>query len=1041
MVQTRASNAKKHLGLVDLPKSKRSSEQVAANKEAKAAQQAEVKKVKLQGKKDIAVLEDEIADEDERDDNEDVPRPKRRRSTRNASKNTKKTVHEDEQEVVEEVSCPTQRGHKPVTKKVGRTTNKTEQSDNEEAVPKRRGRKPAAKNPREKTSAAAKKSAAAAKGKGGGKGGAQGKAKGSKGKGKAKAKTLPVQEDSEEEEGEDESAGSGCESSDIEVEEEEESADKENETRKSDKGKGKKSKVEKVSIRDEIEALRKPKRRVVYIDSDSDNDASSALHDDQRGKRAERSTAITIQGSVASLLAAPTTTKFRSAEAAPARSQKASSHKVSDKNSETVPPAGRLVSKVNLWNDDEYPDPPPLVRRRGKTGVANAVDEDAGTSPTGIYSGRGSKVAKTTTNSKGQNKKRPSDDVVSDAAVESGPVKKLKPSADMEDASAETPPNAVASRKRGPIETDSDDNEESVQRGGNKRPRSDAPTPSQTIDLVGVSQPDHSESNDEALINEDAHVSSTAAPYKVSIAPKSDDEPTRIFDDDDEEIERLAVLNGPEQVLGARVTSSTMVSVQRKKTTMLTGLNVVSQPAVKPTASAATAPAAPTAKSAAPAAKSTAPTAKSTAYTTKSTASSATPNGSKGSEGEDAESSPAVDDQQVTAFGNTHQTDDEVCDKDHAIAADHHSDNAAEANTSLEQSTSGRRRKRASGQGSDPNGHSNEKPNSKSTKITMQMLPDQLQKKSSWKWFAGSLEHWGATKTNPFALDDYEFCEGAQTIWAAMYGNRGPSITLRCPLVQMAKQRFGAYKNAMASSALVELNAYFDRYKGFEERYGRFASMAERAQYADECIKTASFIYEEYEVADGTKRIKGAFRNPILMRVLSNHYNRVDGWIYESPFIDLEERPMGALALAVAALERALTLYVSKRVLFVNGKNGDLTHAADIDPRKVPKHGDVKTRPTTLKAVRGTTGTMTTHDLDFSGDNYAGATEGWAREIKALSYRQLDAIFEYAMHIHKGFDDPPAVQKPVVPKMRNIIVSEDEDGDRDGDGDGYWYGC
>lgn len=83
MVQTRASNAKKHLGLVDLPKSKCSSEQVAANKEAKAAQQAEVEKVKLQGKKDIAVLEDEIADEDERDDNEDVPRPKRRRSTRN----------------------------------------------------------------------------------------------------------------------------------------------------------------------------------------------------------------------------------------------------------------------------------------------------------------------------------------------------------------------------------------------------------------------------------------------------------------------------------------------------------------------------------------------------------------------------------------------------------------------------------------------------------------------------------------------------------------------------------------------------------------------------------------------------------------------------------------------------------------------------------------------------------------------------------------------------------------------------------------------
>ncbi|EMD31615.1 hypothetical protein CERSUDRAFT_100285 [Gelatoporia subvermispora B] len=908
MVQTRASNTNKHLRVIDLPKSKCSSEQVAADKEVKAAQQAAAEKAKLQGKKDIAVVEDEIADEDDKDDNEEVSCPKIRRSVRNASKNTKKTVHKDEQEEVEKVARPRQRGRKPAAKKVGKTVNKNEQSDSEEeAVPKRHGRKPAAKNSGRKTFIATKKSAATAEGKGG----VQGKAKGSKGKGRAKAKTLPVQEDSEEEEEEEESTGSGCESSNVEVEEDSESADEEIKGRKPGKGKGKKSRVEKVSIRDKIEALRKPKRRAIYIDSDSDNDASLALHDDQQGKRAERSTAITIQGSVASSLAAPTATKFNPAEAAPARSQKTSSHEVLDKNSKTVPPAGRLVSKISLWNDDEYPDPPPLVRRRGKTGVASVVDKNAGTSPTGDYSSRVSKVAKTTTNDKGQNKKRLSDDIVSDAAMESGPTKKLKPSADVEGTSTETAPNALASRKCGPIETDSDDNEERVQRGGNKRPRSDVPTSSHTIDLVGDPQPDHSESNDEALIDEGAHDSSAAAPYKVLIAPKSDGELARIFDNVDEEVERLAVLNSPEKVTGAQITSSTMVSVHRKKMTMLTGLNVVYQSAVKPTAPAATAPAALAAKSAASATKFTAPIVKSTAYTAKFTAFIATPDGSKGREDEDTESSAAVDDQQVTAFGDVHQT----------------------------------------------NGK--------------------------------------------------------------------------------AKQRFGAYKNTMASSALVELNTYFDRYKGYEERYEWFASMTERANYADECIKTASFIYKEYEVADGTKRVKGAFRNPILMKVLSNHYNHVNGWIYESPFIDLEERPMGALALAVAALERALTLYVPKRVLFVNGKNGDLTHAADIDPRKVPKHGNVKTRPTTLKTVRGTTGTMTTHDLDFSGDNYAGATEGWAREVKALSFRQLDAIFEYAMHIHKGFDDPPVAQKSIVSKMRNIVVSEDEDGNRDRDG--HWY--
>lgn len=82
-----------------------------------------------------------------------------------------------------------------------------------------------------------------------------------------------------------------------------------------------------------------------------------------------------------------------------------------------------------------------------------------------------------------------------------------------------------------------------------------------------------------------------------------------------------------------------------------------------------------------------------------------------------------------------------MSDKDHAsngvTDGSHHGDNVTDTNTSLEQSTSGRRRKRASDHVTRSDSSSNEKPNSvqgkdgKSNKITMQMLPNQLQKKAA----------------------------------------------------------------------------------------------------------------------------------------------------------------------------------------------------------------------------------------------------------------------------------------------------------------------
>ncbi|EMD33077.1 hypothetical protein CERSUDRAFT_98687 [Gelatoporia subvermispora B] len=70
-LKTRASNADKHLGRVDLPQPKRSSERVEADKKEKQAQAKQ-----LSDKKEIAAMEDEIVTAEEAKDKKEVIRPK-----------------------------------------------------------------------------------------------------------------------------------------------------------------------------------------------------------------------------------------------------------------------------------------------------------------------------------------------------------------------------------------------------------------------------------------------------------------------------------------------------------------------------------------------------------------------------------------------------------------------------------------------------------------------------------------------------------------------------------------------------------------------------------------------------------------------------------------------------------------------------------------------------------------------------------------------------------------------------------------------------
>ncbi|EMD33076.1 hypothetical protein CERSUDRAFT_98686 [Gelatoporia subvermispora B] len=537
--------------------------------------------------------------------------------------------------------------------------------------------------------------------------------------------------------------------------------------------------------------------------------------------------------------------------------------------------------------------------------------------------------------------------------------------------STNQPARVSSPKKRAAADIGSDD-DNAAQVKVNKKQKSEAGTRTTAADTAALSASGLGNAKDKKIVSS-VVLKVSASRFKVFKALKDKEEPVWFYDDDDKDVKCRAMHADDDQ---ARPTTSISV----KKAEVATRPPGATKAAVK--------------SSATPVAKSV------TKPATKPATKSVTrhvPNVKQEEEDVDLHSGSDADNKQripaeniiqadygaiALANGHTYDTSDlcphnpEDCSGDECNCDETHLQEGSQKN----------------------------KKKKKCKKVTLSMLPLELSKRENWRTFGATFEEWCTSKINPLKLTPSKYGYGARVVWSEMFGNRG----------DQAIQRFTAYKNAMAATALMQLKSYFDRYTDHEDRYERYHSMQECQKYTENKLNGNRFMYEDSWFVGGKLKGKGSFHSESIANVLAVYYDRIDGlaiWLEMSQ--EKDPKPIGGLALASAAVERAYRLYANGRMHFVKGSDGDPTIAADVphddvnDNDDIAKSGrlsqDIRVRPTKIRPVPTSLGTMTTSDVNFSKDTFVSTVEGYAVCIQQLKQEQIREVLDNAKLASKRY--------------------------------------
>ncbi|KAH9935834.1 hypothetical protein B0H21DRAFT_711525 [Amylocystis lapponica] len=294
----------------------------------------------------------------------------------------------------------------------------------------------------------------------------------------------------------------------------------------------------------------------------------------------------------------------------------------------------------------------------------------------------------------------------------------------------------------------------------------------------------------------------------------------------------------------------------------------------------------------------------------------------------------------------------------------------------------------------------------KRTKIKMADLPPMALKNDRWRrrFVPTLLRYMGALET-PWSVDEDDFRRAVELIWAAVYGTAAIKYDddLHTVVRAVAMQSVYNWRSSFGSTAITALDAFFKSQKTYKDH-------GVRAKFAQWALKHHRFVYEN-AAGDDPKTYQGLFHSDFILRTFASHVSAIDGAIdveglFPGPHFDGDtktvclNRPIAAVGLASAAVERSLVLWRYHEVVWKNG-------------RAAPKN----------KRVGG-------GDLTVAGDSYIGrssafGTNGWGVESKRfvgaaskLSQKKMDKIFD--------------VTSTMLRLMRGaaaILISSDESND------------
>lgn len=180
-------------------------------------------------------------------------------------------------------------------------------------------------------------------------------------------------------------------------------------------------------------------------------------------------------------------------------------------------------------------------------------------------------------------------------------------------------------------------------------------------------------------------------------------------------------------------------------------------------------------------------------------------------------------------------------------------------------------------------------------------------------------------------------------------------------MIDLINQRLNDWRSTFGSTTITVLDSFF--------REAHFDTQEARQGIASQLLERDRFLYHNIE-----ERI-GIFRSPLVLEIFAIHLKAVNNADSAIPNLGPSERPVGALALAVVAVERGLKLWANGHIRL---------------------NSDGGTKSMLMKATSKTSGRASTRIHDFSADKWRRSTAEYVQQAMNLDPNKFDQIVEEA---------------------------------------------
>ncbi|KAF9233161.1 hypothetical protein BU15DRAFT_80409 [Melanogaster broomeanus] len=207
----------------------------------------------------------------------------------------------------------------------------------------------------------------------------------------------------------------------------------------------------------------------------------------------------------------------------------------------------------------------------------------------------------------------------------------------------------------------------------------------------------------------------------------------------------------------------------------------------------------------------------------------------------------------------------------------------------------------------------------KHLKATDLPIADTNQDRSQWEQLVRGVIDWAGTLCDPFGTNEHpELFSTIQGLWDTLFKDKPLSVQDHPAIKKLVIDRLNNWRSEMGKRGLKYLERYFKDSQYRNDVGARAAFVKSQLPQVINGCAVYPLIYRD------TEKLKGSWESSLVIAVLSYHISRVGYHLFQT-----NGPPSGALAMATASVERALTIYKSGESAKENDGVGSDTTTTD----------------------------------------------------------------------------------------------------------------